>query len=674
MSACTTTEKEQTYDNLDFKVENGRMSPEALWSIGTVNLCDVSPDKSKVLYTVGWTDIEADKSHKEIYVMNTDGSNKQQLTFDNDNNEYNVMWRPDGQRIGFIKESQLWEMDADGTKLEQVSHIDGGIEGFRYSPNQKQVVYIKEVNMSPEITQPYADMPKANVRKVTDLMYRHWDHYVDGKFAHLFVTAYAASVDAGTDIMEGEMWEAPMRPFGGIEDVIWSPDSKQIIYAARKKTGVEYAMSTNSDLYCYNITTTKTTNLTKGMMGYDQGPVFSNDGKTLVWGSMERDGYEADVVRLAKMDWATKQISFYHNDDMNPGSLSFDEKDENIYFTSVWHGVYNIYKYNMAADKATLVASDNCNYGTVIDAGKSLIATRQAHAYPTDIFEVAKDGSSATNITEVNKPILDQITMGETQEHWVKTTDGKDMLVWVILPPNFDASKKYPTLLYCQGGPQSALSQFWSKRWNFQNFVANDYIIIAPNRRGMPGYGREWNEAISKDYGGQCMQDYLSAIDHFAQESYVDEDKLGAIGASFGGYSIYWLAGNHEKRFKTFMSHDGIFNFESMYLETEEMWFVHWDMGGNFWDKDNEAAKKETYKQSPHLFINNWDTPIMVVHGSKDYRIADTQGMQAFNAARLQDIPAEYLNFPEENHWVLGAQNGIVWQRSVADWLDKWLK
>lgn len=677
MSACTTQETDsssETYNNLDHQVKNSRMSPETLWALGNVSMGELSPDKSKVLYSVSWTEMEANSSHSEIYVMNTDGSDKTQLTFDNQNNEYNAMWRPDGQSIGFIKQGQLWEMDTNGKNLTQVSDIEGGITGFRYAPNMKYIMYTHDVEMQAEIRQPYADMPKSNVRKVNDLMYRHWDHYVDGKFSHIFVTAYAEKVIKGTDIMEGEMWEAPMRPFSGLEDVIWSPDSKNILYVSRKKVGVEYAMSTNSDIYCYNLENKKTENLTEGMMGYDMNPVFSNNGQWLVWGSMERDGYEADVVRLAKMDWNTKAITFYENDDMNPQSLSFDAKDENIYFTSVWHGVYNIYKYNMTEDKATLVANDNCNYGTVMDAGTTLLATRQAHAYPTDIFQVTKDGKSSVNISEINKPILDQITMGETQEHWVKTTDGKDMLVWLILPPNFDASKKYPTLLYCQGGPQSALSQFWSKRWNFQNFVAGDYIIVAPNRRGMPGHGRQWNEDISKDYGGQCMRDYFSAIDHFSAMPYVDEDKLGAIGASFGGYSVYWLAGNHKKRFKTFVSHDGIFNFESMYLETEEMWFVHWDMGGNFWDKENIAAKKETYKSSPHNFIKNWDTPIMVIHGSKDYRIADTQGMQAFNAARLSGIEAEYLNFPEENHWVLGAQNGIVWQRSVKDWLDKYLK
>lgn len=675
MAACTPTEKyDETYTNLDHQVTNGRMSPETLWAMGSVSMAGISPDKTKVLYTVSWTDVSEDKSHKEIYVMNVDGSDKKQLTFDNANNESNVMWRPDGQKIGFVKSGQLWEMNPDGSELKQVSDFADNIGGFRYAPDMTQIIYLQDVLIQPEVTKPYADMPKANVKKITDLMYRHWDHYVDGKFSHIFVAPYGDKVVDGLDIMKDEPWEAPLRPFNGIEDIIWSPDSKSIIYASRKKTGVAYAYSTNSDLYCYNTDSKTTKNLTEGMMGYDNAPVFSNDGKTLVWESMERDGYEADVVRLAMMNWDSKAISFYENDDMNPHSLSFDAADENIYFTSVWHGRYNVYKYNRAQDKAEVVAAEDCNYGSVVVADKTLITTRQAHSYPTEIFAMTKDGKDIKNISEVNKPILDQLTMGETQEHWVKTTDGKDMLVWLILPPNFDANKKYPTLLYCQGGPQSALSHFWSKRWNFQNFVAGDYIVVAPSRRGMPGFGREWNEAISKDYGGQCMRDYLSAIDHFATEPFVDETKLGAIGASFGGYSVFWLAGNHEKRFKTFVSHDGIFNSESMYLETEEMWFVDWDMGGNFWDTDNDATKYKTYAQSPHKFVQNWDTPMMVIHGSKDYRIADTQGMQAFNAAKILGLDAEYLNFPEENHWVLGAQNGIVWQRSVKDWLDKTLK
>lgn len=675
MSACTTVEKhETTYTNLDYKVQNGRMNPEALWSLGTVGLADVSPDKTKVLYTVSWTDIKENCSHNEIYVMNTDGSGKTQLTFNNKHKKSNVMWRPDGKRIGFVMDGQLWEIEVDGSDSKQITDIEDGIGGFRYSPDMSQILYIKDVVLNPEITTPYADMPKANVKKINDLMYRHWDTYVDGKFSHIFVASYDKTIGEGTDIMEGEKWEAPIRPFSGLEDIIWSPDSKKIVYACRKKVGVDYAISTNSDLYCYNLESGETKNLTEGMMGYDKAPVFSNDGKLLVWESMERDGYEADVVRLAKMDMTTGAVSFYHNDDMNPSGLTFDSANKNIYFTSIWHGRNNIYKYDIANDKAELVASNDCNYGSIADAGKALIATRQAHAYPTEIFKVSKDGQTIDNISEVNAPILEQITMGKTEEHWIKTTDGKEMLVWLILPPNFDPNKKYPTLLYCQGGPQSPLSQFWSKRWNFQNFVANDYIIVAPSRRGMPGFGREWNEAISKDYGGQCMRDYLSAIDFFAKKPYVDEDRLGAIGASFGGFSVFWLAGNHEGRFKTFVSHDGIFNSESMYLETEEMWFVDWDMGGNFWDKTNDAAKYNTYSQSPHRFVQNWDTPIMVIHGSRDFRIPDTQGMQAFNVARLLGIPAEYLNFPEENHWVLGAQNGIVWQRSVVEWLDKWLK
>ncbi len=675
MSACTTAENhEKTYTNLDYKVANGRMSPEVLWSLGTVGLADVSPDKTKVLYTVSWTDIKEDCSHNEIYIMNVDGSGKAQLTFDNQHRKSNVMWRPDGKCIGFIMDGQLWEIQADGSNLKQKTDINDGINGFRYSPDMSHILYLKNVMVHPEITKPYDDMPKANVKKITDLMYRHWDTYVDGEFSHIFVTSYGDNIAEGNDIMQDEPWEAPIRPFDGLEDIVWSPDSKNIVYACRKKVGVDYATSTNSDIYCYNLKSGKTKNMSKGMMGYDKAPVFSNNGKLLVWESMERDGYEADVIRLAKMDMASGDITFYHNDDMNPSGLTFDSVDKNIFFTSIWHGRNNVYRYNIAEDKAELIVSSDCNYGSIADAGDNLIVARQAHAYPTEIYNVSKNGKEIANISKVNQPILDQITMGKTEEHWVKTTDGKEMMVWLILPPNFDPNKKYPTLLYCQGGPQSPLSQFWSKRWNFQNFVANDYIIVAPSRRGMPGFGRDWNEEISKDYGGQCMRDYLSAIDYFAKQPYVDENRLGAIGASFGGFSVYWLAGNHQGRFKTFVSHDGIFNSESMYLETEEMWFVNWDMGGNYWDKTNDAAKHKTYSQSPHRFVQNWDTPIMVIHGSKDYRIPDTQGMQAFNAAKLLGLPAEYLNFPEENHWVLGAQNGIVWQRSVVEWLDMWLK
>ena len=435
MAACTPTENNEiTYTNAAYKVTNGRMSPETLWAFGTVSMADISPDKSKVLYTVSWTDVAENKSHKEVFVMNTDGSDKTQLTFDNDNNENNVLWRPDGKKIGFIKSGQLWEMNPDGSALKQISDIEGDITGFRYAPDQKNIMYTKMVTLQPEIRTPYADMPKANVRKVHNLMYRHWDHYVDGEFSHIFVTPYGDKVSAGTDIMEGELWEAPMRPFSGIEDIVWHPNGQELIYACRKKIGKDYAFSTNSDLYCYNLATAKTTNLTEGMMGYDKAPVFSNDGEIMVWESMERDGYEADVVRLAKMDWNSKKISFYNNDDMNPSGFSFDAKDENIYFTSVWHARYNIYKYNIAKDEVTQVTDEDANYGSVACANDILIATRQAHAYPTEIFAVSKEDGTAKNISNINKPILDQITMGETQEHWIETTDGKQMLVWLILP------------------------------------------------------------------------------------------------------------------------------------------------------------------------------------------------------------------------------------------------
>ncbi len=536
-----------------------------------------------------------------------------------------------------------------------------------------EILYLKEVLIENPFNKLYEGLPEASGRINTDLMYRHWDHWVDS-YSHIFTADYNGNTLSNhMDIMEGEPWGAPLSPFGGMEQISWSPDSKTIAYTCKKKSGMDYSVSTNSDIYLYGLEDGNTLNISEGMMGFDVAPVFSPNGKMIAWESMERDGYESDKVRMILYDTETSSRKNLSEDfDQNATGYAWDG-NEDIYFISAHLGSYEIFKLNIASGNFKQVTQGIHNYGSVAIADEKLITTRQSMSMPTEIFAVHPADGMAEQISFTNKELLDQITMAKVEKRWIKTTDGKDMLTWVIYPPHFDPAKKYPTLLYCQGGPQSMVSQFWSYRWNFQMMAANGYIIVAPNRRGVPGFGQAWNEQISGDYGGQNMKDYLAAIDAVAKEPFVDNEKLGAIGASYGGFSVFWLAGNHDKRFSAFIAHDGMFNFESQYLETEEMWFVNWDLGGAFWEKENKVAMK-SYANSPHKFIDKWDTPILIIHGELDYRITYTQGMSAFNAAVLRGVPAEFLFFPDENHWVLSPQNGILWQRTFFNWLDKWLK
>jgi dipeptidyl aminopeptidase/acylaminoacyl peptidase len=474
--------------------------------------------------------------------------------------------------------------------------------------------------------------------------------------------------------MEGQPWESPLKPNGGMEQIAWSPDGKKIIYTCRKKQGRDYALSTNSDLYQYDLATGGTTNLTEGMMGYDINPAFSPDGRYLAWESMERDGYEADKIRLYILDIQTgSRTNATEQFDQNAQSLAWAEDSKSIFYISDYQATDEIYRYTLLSKDITRITTGVHNYSLALPVGSRLIAVRKSMSKPDEIYRVDPASGEADELSFVNKPLLDQLAMGRVESRWVNTTDQKKMKVWVIYPPGFDPTIKYPAILYCGGGPQNTVSQFWSYRWNFQMMAAKGYIVVAPNRRGLPGFGKEWLEQISGDYGGQNMLDYLSAIDTVASEPYVDKNRLGAVGASYGGFSVYWLAGHHQGRFKAFIAHDGMFNLEANYLETEEMWFVNWDLGGSFWDSTNIVAQR-SYASSPHRFVDKWDTPILVIHGEKDFRISYTEGMQAFSAARLKNIPARLLLFPEENHWVLSAQNGILWQREFFGWLDKYLK
>lgn len=680
LTACGTSNSDSSQSaNLigksSIKIEGRKLTPEALWAMGRIGSVDVSPT-GQVVYTVTYYSVEQDKGNSEVFVMDANGANNKQIT-STPFSETSAEWIKNGTKIAFISAEsgshQLWEMNPDGLGRKQLSNEEGGIEGFKLSPDEKKIALVKTIKTRKTTADIYPDLPKATGLVVNDLMYKHWDEWVYDA-PHPFIGDFdGTSITNLVDIMAGEPYESPMRPFGGVEQFAWSVDGQKFAYTSRKKVGVEYAVSTNSDIYIYDLKSKKTVNMTEGMMGYDTNPMYSPDGNHIAWLSMERDGYEADQNRLFVMDLRTGDKRFVSKDfESNVDDYVWSADSKSIYFTGVWHATSQIYNVDVNSQKIVRVTEGQHDFGSVALCGDGLIAKRHAMNSADEIFTVALNGDQS-QVTFENKHIYDQVDMGRVEKRWLKTTDGKEMLTWVIYPPHFDPNKKYPALLYCQGGPQSPVSQFWSFRWNPQLMAANDYIIVAPNRRGLPGFGLEWNEQISGDYGGQVMKDYFTAIDEVAKEPFIDNDRLGAVGASFGGYSVYWLAGHHNNRFKAFIAHDGIFNMEMQYLETEEMWFANWDMGGAYWDKNNKTAQR-TFANSPHKFVGNWTAPILCIHGEKDYRILANQGMAAFNAAVLRGVPAELLIYPDENHWVLKPQNGILWQRTFFNWLDKWLK
>ena len=688
----------------DIQLKSDLMTPEALWAMGRIGGAAVSPDAKSIVYQVGYYSVAENKGHQMLFTMAADGSNQKSFTVDAQS-ETSAVWIADGKRIAFLRDGQLWSMDADGTDRKQLTHSKTDIEGFLFSPDETMVILIKSIPYHGSIKENPSDLPKATGRLVTDMNYRHWDHYVES-IPHPFLAKVTfEGVDEGEDILQGEPYECPMAPFGGIEQLAWSPDSKTIAYTSRKKEGVAYAISTDADIYLYNIHARETKNLckpegyrepaidaTKSMkdqavnkqaedcnVGYDTNPSFSPDGKYLAWQSMARNGYESDRNRLCVYELATgKKTYVTESFDSNVDAFTWAPDSKTLYFLGCWHACIHVYQTNLQG-KVMQLTDGMYDYGSLQMMGKKLLVTRHSMSSPDDLYVVTpskkEKKSEVTQLTFENKHILDQLQMGEVRERWVTTTDGKQEQVWVILPPHFDETKKYPTLLYCEGGPQSPVSQFWSYRWNFQIMAAHGYVIIAPNRRGLPGYGSEWNEQISGDWTGQCMKDYLSAIDDaVANLPFVDKDRLGCVGASFGGFSVYYLAGHHDKRFKAFIAHDGAFNLESMYTDTEEAWFSNWEYDDAYWNSDATDNARRTYANSPHKFVDKWDTPILCIHGEKDYRINANQGMGAFNAARMRGIPAELLIFPDENHWVLQPQNGVLWQRTFFSWLDKWLK
>lgn len=696
LASCSGNEgsdKEVLVDKPEFVSKDGKFTIDALEALGRVSEVKVSPDGKKVLFSISYESVEHNKSNADLYVMNLDGSDLRRITR-TAASESGFVWIAGGEKIAFVYPAdgkpQLWVMNADGSDRKQVSELEKGIQGFLFSPDEKKVVLISNIKYTREAKDLYADLPEATGRVIDDLNYKHWDEWVT-EIPHPFIADFDGSKLSGiTDIMSDELFESPVKPFGGAESFAWSPDSKSLVYTSRKKEGMKYAISTNTDLYLYNLEDKSTRNLTEGMMGYDTNPAFSPDGSTLAFLSMEHDGYESDKNRIFTLDLASGNKTDLTTDwDYTADAIAWAPDGKSLYFLAAKDGVTPIFNINAATREVKVVADGLCDYAALAPvADGSLVTLRHSMLYPNEVFHINASGE-VKQISNVNTDLLASLKMPKVEKKMVPTTDGKEMLVWAVYPADFDSTKTYPSLLYCQGGPQQAVSQFWSYRWNLALMASNGYIVIAPNRRGLPGFGTEWNAQISGDYGGQNMKDYLAAVDYMKQYPYIDSARIGATGASYGGFSVYWLAGNHNKRFAALLAHAGIFNMEAQYLETEEMWFANWDMGGGavnapansadmpdygaFWRKDNAIAQR-TFATSPHRFVDRWDTPIMISHGELDYRILSSQGEMAFNAAKLRGIPAEMVIFPDENHWILKPQNAILWQRLFFRWFDRWLK
>ena len=668
LASCNTASNGGTNGGSDaaggqaIEIKDGKFTPEVLLSLGRVGDPQVSPDGTRILYSVNYQDVKENKGNADLWLIDIEGKTPAVNITNTPSSESNAVWINDGSQIAFLyrdpakedSKTQVWVMDAKGGNRKPVSEMENGVDGFVISPDGTKIILVSQVKYGK--TQPtdhYADLDKANARIIDDMMYKHWDQWVT-EVPHPFVADFTGNVVKDPkDILEGTDYESPMLPWGGIESLAWTADSKQVIYTCRKKTGKEYAFSTNSDLYLFDVASGKTIkNLTEGMMGYDTNPRVFKDKVAFL--SMEHDGYEADKNR---MQWSP------------------DGKF--IYFLAPYQGTIPMFRVNVETQQVDTVTpgiNDWHDYAAIVPLkDNKLLTLRHSYAEPNEIFSVEM-GKEPVKLTTTNDALLAKVDSISMRKEIVKTTDGKDMTVWVVLPPNFDPNKKYPSIFFCEGGPQSPVSQFFSYRWNFRLMASQGYVVIAPNRRGLPGFGTEWNAQISGDYGGQNMKDYMSAATYMKQQPYIDGDRMGAVGASYGGYSVYWLAGNHNNMFACFLAHAGIFNLEAQYLETEEMWFTQWDLGGPVWEKDNAKAQKTYREANPINFVNNWNTPIMITAGELDYRIVFTQATQAFNAAKIRGIPARMVLFPEENHWILRPQNSLLWQREFFRWLDTWLK
>ena len=673
------TTDENVIGKPEVTVENGRFTPEIMWKLGKMGEFAVSPDGTKLVYANTYYDIEQNKGNAELYLQETGSEVAATRLTTTAQSEFNPVWLDDNTLL-FARGNEIVSMDVNKKSEKVLATIENGLEGFKVSPDGNQIVYISDipVKRSENLDKLYDGLDQTTGRINEDLMYRHWDSWVD-EYPHIYLASFQKGLidtENAVDIIGDSPFECPMRPWGGVEQYNFSDDGTRIAYTCRKKTGKDYALSTNSDIYVYTIVSGETVNISEGIMGYDQNPVFSHDGTKIAWESMEHDGYESDKLRLMVYDFGTGEKTDYTADfDYSVSGITWSDDNKQLLAVVMYRGMNEIFSFDVATKAIRQVTKDYHDINGFVLNGSKIYANEVSIQHPSEVYSYDMNGTEqkGVQLTNINNDVLSQVRMGKTEEHWIKTTDGKDMLVWLIYPYDYDSTKTYPALLFCEGGPQSMVSQFWSTRWNFEVMSGAGYFVIAPNRRGCPGFGTEWCEEISGDYGGLCMKDYMSATDYFAQMPQIDAERIGACGASFGAYSIYWLAGHNENhRFKAFLAHNGMFNFEQQCLETEEYWFTNWDLGGPYWVKNAKTA--HSYANSPHLFVEKWNTPICVVHSEFDFRIVASQGMAAYNAAKLRGLDARYLYFPDETHWVLRPQNSLLWHRNFIDWFDKYLK
>ena len=693
LGSCTTEPQPQPL-NIDNQlsaeeISAAKFTPDVMWKMGRLASATLSPDGSKALYAITRYNMAANRGLSQIYVRDMATGNELALT-DNSSNNNDPQWSADGSKIYFTSNRsgsmQLWQMATDGSSAKQITDIEGGIEGYGVAPSGDKLFYVKKVHAADtKSSDIHKDMDKTKARIYDDLMARHWDYWDEGDYSHIFVADLTADgVKNDKDIIgEKSAWDAPLAPYFDTAEIAWSNDGKKLAYTCKPLTGTEYAISTDSDIFIYNTEDGSTLNINKiktnaGMrimefVGYDRYPVWSPDDKQLAFCSMATPGYESDKDRLFVYDLASKEHTYLTPDFDHSTSNVIWKDAKTLYFLSAIEGTQQVCKVATDNAKVDVITSGDHDIASMSIAGDKCLTTLMTISRDKELYDVNLADGKLTQLSKINAHVYDNVKMGKVEKRMVKTTDGKEMLTWVILPPDFDPAKKYPTLLYCEGGPQSVVSQGWSYRWNFQLMASQGYVVVAPNRRGCPSFGSEWREQISGDYSGQNIKDYLAAIDEVAKEPWCDKEHLGCVGASYGGYSVYYLAGNHDGRFKAFISHCGIFNFESMYGETEELLFINHDYGGNYWDKSNAIAQR-SYANSPHKFVQKWDTPILIITGEFDFRIPFTQSMQAFTAARLMGVDARLVEFENEAHQVFKPQNSIVWNREFFGWLDKYLK
>ena len=665
----------------ELKIEDGKYTPEILWALGRIGGYSVSSDGKQIAYEVTYFDLDENKGHTVLRLVGSDGKNDRLLTL-TAAGERCPHWIKGDSKITFLSDeggsSQLWEMNPDGSERKKLSDVKPGIDDYSFSPDQKHCLFIAQADYTYRPDAYFKGLDKTTGLMADDLMYKFWDHWKD-TVPHPFYAAFdGEKLGEATDILAGTRFESPLNPGDPIAQLTWSRDSTKIAYTCEKKFGRDFAFSSDSDIYVYDINTKEEVNICKlpgdpdQNNGTDINPAYSPSGKYVAWISMRRDGYQCDKARICVMELATgKKHYITENLDNDVDEFIWNADTDDIYFSAIWHGTTMVYHISLDGNYTQITEGDYDFYNIAL-CGKKIVALRHSLLEPDDIYLIDTENyNGLIRITSENDHIMNQLETGTYKARWTPTVDGKELHSWVMYPPGFDPSKKYPAWLLCMGGPQEPVNQFWSYRWNMLLLAAQGYVIIMPNRRGVPGFGREWLEEVSTHYSGLCMQDYFSAIDDLVTEPYIDRDKVGCVGASFGGYSVYWLAGNHEKRFKVFLSHDGMFNLEEFFLGTD--WYMGWESGGNYWDKDNPVAQK-FFADSPHNYVDKWDTPILCIHSNMDYRIPVAEGQAAFAAARLRGIDAQYLYYPDECHWVLKPQNSVLWYRIFINWMDKYLK